>query len=91
MFKALAAVMAIIPLALTHPGENVEAVKREMAMRSTQHAAAARSLSKCQDSTEALALRERSAARRAAKVTELRRKRGLTTGTLLQILQNELC
>jgi hypothetical protein len=80
-FKALAAVMAIIPLTLAHPGENVEAIKKEMAARNVAHAAATRSLAKCQGSVEALALRERSAARRAAKVTELRRKRGLTSGT----------
>lgn len=79
-FKALAAVLAIIPIVLAHPGENVEAIKREMAMRNTQHAAATRSLSKCQDSTQALELRKRSAARRASKVKELRAKRGLTTG-----------
>ncbi|KAH8671947.1 Intradiol ring-cleavage dioxygenase, partial [Tricladium varicosporioides] len=37
-------------------------------------------LSECQNSPQALALRERSAARRAAKVKELRVKRQLTTG-----------
>ena len=52
------------------------------AQRNTQHAYASRALAKCQDSPQALALRERSAARRAAKAVELRQKRGLTTGIL---------
>lgn len=78
--NTLTALMAIVPLALAHPSEDVEVLKREMAQRNTQHAAATRSLAQCQDSVQALALRERSAARRAAKVTELRTKRGLTTG-----------
>ncbi|CZR63100.1 related to GPI anchored dioxygenase [Phialocephala subalpina] len=81
-FNSLVALLATVPLILAHPGENVEAIKAEMVKRNAQHAAATRSLSECQNSAEALALRERSAARRAAKVTELRRKRGLTTEPL---------
>lgn len=80
VFRTLAAVMAFVPLVLTHPGENIDAIKREMAMRNTQHAAATRSMSNCQDSIEFVALKKQSAARRAAKVGELRRNRGLTTG-----------
>lgn len=80
--KALAAVMAVVPMAFAHPGESVEAVKREMAVRNLAHAAASRSLGACEGSPEALAVKERSIARRTAKLTELRAKRGLTTGTL---------
>jgi hypothetical protein len=76
-FQALATVMAIIPIAFAHPGENVEAIKREMAMRNTQHAVASRSLGNCQGSPEAVTLRERTAARRASKAMQLRTKRGL--------------
>ncbi|KAL2277471.1 hypothetical protein FJTKL_15388 [Diaporthe vaccinii] len=75
----LAALLVLPAIVLAHPGENVEAIKREMAQRNTQHAYASRALSKCQNSAQALALRERSAARRAAKAMELREKRGLTT------------
>lgn len=92
-FNHLCAILATVPLVLAHPGENVEAIKAEMMKRNVQHAAASRSLSQCQDSAQALALRERSAARRAAKVTELRKKRGLTSGTytlLFQVLSSLL-
>lgn len=78
--QTLAALLVLPAATLAHPGENVEAIKREMAQRNTQHAYASRALSKCQSSPQAVALRERSAARRAAKAMELREKRGLTTG-----------
>jgi hypothetical protein len=76
-FGSLAALVAL-PLALAHPGENVEAIKREMTMRNIQHAAATRSLSQCQNAPHARALRETAAARRAEQVRELRTKSGLT-------------
>lgn len=79
--NSLFAIAATLPLlACAHPGENVEVLKAEMAKRNTQHAAATRALSQCQGSEAALDLKARAAARRAAKVTELRKKRGLTTG-----------
>lgn len=80
-FQSLAATLALPVAILAHPGENVEAIKREMDLRNTQHAHASRALSQCQDSPHAVALRERTAARRAAKAQELREKRGLTHST----------
>lgn len=80
--QSLVALLGLSAVTLAHPGENVEAIKREMAQRNTQHAYASRALAKCQNSPSAMALRERSAARRAAKAMELREKRGLTTGIL---------
>lgn len=77
-FQTLAATLALPVAILAHPGENVEAIKREMALRNSQHAYASRALSQCQNSPQALALRERTASRRAAKAMELREKRGLT-------------
>ncbi|KAI0126145.1 Intradiol ring-cleavage dioxygenase [Xylariales sp. AK1849] len=74
--ELLAAMMAL-PSVLAHPGENQEAIKREMVLRNDQQMKAARSLAACQDSPNALALRSRAAARRAAKASELRVKRGL--------------
>lgn len=74
--------MATIQVALSHPGEDIEVIKREMYARNAAHAAATRSLSQCQDSAGALNLRRRSATRRAEKVTELRNKRGLAHGAL---------
>lgn len=78
--QSLVALLGLSAVTFAHPGENVEAIKREMAQRNTQHAYASRALAKCQDTPRAMALRERSAARRAAKAMELREKRGLTTG-----------
>ncbi|KAK6071016.1 hypothetical protein SCUP234_09926 [Seiridium cupressi] len=78
----LAAVLAA-PLVLAHPGETAEAVKREMGMRNTQHAAASRALSQCQDTAEAVALRRRAAARRAAKADQLRAERGLLSKRMM--------
>lgn len=78
--QSLVALLGLSAVTLAHPGENVEAIKREMAQRNTQHAYASRALANCQGSPQAMALRERSAARRAAKAMELREKRGLTTG-----------
>lgn len=80
--QSLVAFLGLTAATFAHPGENVEAIKREMAQRNTQHAYASRALAKCQDTPQAVALRERSAARRAAKAMELREKRGLTTGIL---------
>lgn len=77
-FQTVAAALAMPVGILAHPGENVEAIKREMAMRNTQHAYASRALSSCQNSPRAVELRERTAARRAAKANELRQKRGLS-------------
>lgn len=77
-FQALAAVVALTHCVLAHPGENVEAIKHEMRVRNLAHAAASRSLAACQDTPNAVALRERTAARRAAKATELRAKRGIS-------------
>ncbi|KAI0125607.1 Intradiol ring-cleavage dioxygenase [Xylariales sp. AK1849] len=75
--------LAAVPLALAHPGENKEAIKREMAMRNAQHAIASRALSKCRDSPQAVELRSRAAARRAAKATQLRTMRGLVAKPLM--------
>lgn len=75
--STLAALLVSIPLTLAHPGENVEAIKNEMAMRNVQHAKASRSLSNCQNNANSVALRARTAARRAEKTKELRAKRGL--------------
>ncbi|CAJ2503982.1 Uu.00g113760.m01.CDS01 [Anthostomella pinea] len=80
--KSLAAAMALLPLALAHPGENKEAIKREMGLRNVAHAHASRALSKCQDSASSLEMKKRSAARRAEKVKSLRAKRGLTSEPL---------
>ena len=76
-FQALAAMMAI-SFAFAHPGENAEAIKHEMEVRNAAHAYASRSLSQCQGSAQSVAMRKRTAARRAAKVQELRQKRSLT-------------
>jgi hypothetical protein len=78
--QALAAIMAI-PLASAHPGDNIEAIKHEISVRNEAHAYATRALSKCQGTAESLALKERTAARRAAKAADLRRKRGLNDST----------
>lgn len=78
--QVLLALFGLPAAILAHPGENVEAIKREMAQRNTQHAYASRALAKCQDLPQAVALRERMASRRAAKAMELREKRGLTSG-----------
>lgn len=75
--STLAALLVSIPLTLAHPGENVEAIKNEMAMRNVQHAKASRSLSNCQSNANSVALRARTAARRAEKTKQLRAKRGL--------------
>lgn len=77
--KTIAVALAL-PLALAHPGEDKEILKREMAMRNAQHAKATRSLASCQDSPQAKALRSRAAARRMAKARDLRTKRGLDSG-----------
>ena len=76
--KAAAAILALVPLAFFHPGESAELIKREMQARNDQHAVATRSLAACQGSEQSVALKQRAAARRAAKVTDLRAKRGLT-------------
>lgn len=76
-FGRLAALVAL-PLAFAHPGENTEAIKREMAMRNSQHAVATRALSQCQNAPHARSLREAAAVRRSETVRELRTKRGLT-------------
>lgn len=82
--RALAAVMALalsVPSTLAHPGEQVtqDSVKREMSLRNAQHAAASRSLSQCQNSPAAVALKTRAAARRAGKLASLRTARGLNS------------
>jgi hypothetical protein len=82
--KSLAVALAL-PLALAHPGENKELLKREMAMRNVQHAKTSRSLASCQDSAQAKALRSRAAARRSAKAHDLRVKRGLVSGKVLPL------
>lgn len=75
---------SMAPAVLAHPGDDDPAMmKREMAQRSAQHQYASRSLAKCQDTPQALAMRKRSAERRAAKAAELREKRGLTAGVCL--------
>lgn len=84
--QALTAAVALsmaLPSTLAHPGEKVtpESMKREMSLRNQQHAAASRSLAKCQNSPAALALKQRAIARRAEKVTKLRKERGLTAST----------
>lgn len=81
--QAVAAIMALssaLPSTLAHPGEKVspESMKREMSLRNAQHAYASRSLSKCSNSPAAVALKQRSVARRAEKVAKLRQERGLT-------------
>lgn len=85
--QTLAAVLALslaLPSTLAHPGEQVtsESMKREMSLRNAQHAAASRSLSQCQNSPAAVALKARAAARRAEKVANLRTERGLHKSTL---------
>lgn len=77
--RVVAAILAA-PFVLAHPGETAEAVKREMARRNVQHAAATRALSQCQDTPQAVALRRDAAIRRATKANELRAKRGLMSG-----------
>lgn len=74
----LAAALALPLAAVAHPGDNVEAIKREMAQRNEQHAYASRALSECQNTPKALAMKKRTAERRAAKAIELREKRGLS-------------
>ncbi|KAI1267604.1 Intradiol ring-cleavage dioxygenase [Xylariaceae sp. FL1019] len=76
LLKSLAVALAL-PVALAHPGEDKEMMKREMVARNLQHAKASRALSACQGSPRAKALKSRAAARRAAKAHELRVKRGL--------------
>lgn len=77
-FPILAATLTLPLAAIAHPGENVQAIKREMAQRSEQHTYASRALSQCANTPQALALKARTAERRAAKAVELREKRGLT-------------
>lgn len=82
-FQTLAATLAMPVAILAHPGENVEAIKREMAQRNEQHAYASRALSECQNSASSLARRQRAMERRAAKAVELREKRGLSSSKSL--------
>lgn len=81
-FQTLAATLAMPIATLAHPGENVEAIKREMALRNEQHAYASRALAECHNSASSLARRERAMARRTAKAVELREKRGLSSSML---------
>lgn len=77
--KSIATLVAVIPFCLTHPGENEQAIQWERANQKNQHSVASRSLSKCQDLPQVLEMRGRTAARRAAKATALRMKRGINT------------
>lgn len=77
-FQTLAATLALPLAVVAHPGDNTDAIKREMAQRNTQHAYASRAISQCQNTPQALALKQRTAERRAAKAIELREKRGLS-------------
>ncbi|KAL4808057.1 Intradiol ring-cleavage dioxygenase [Aspergillus unguis] len=67
-------------LALAHPGEKHDhaALKREIHARDVQAIRARQSLDTCSNSAEAVALNERSIARRAKKTQELRKARGIT-------------
>lgn len=87
-FQTLAATLALPLAVIAHPGENKEAIKREMDLRNTQHAYASRSISECQNTAQALALKQRTAERRAAKAIELREKRGLSHSKYMQLTKH---
>ncbi|KAI1874250.1 uncharacterized protein JN550_002829 [Neoarthrinium moseri] len=78
LFAALVAPLVV----LSHPDVSEESIRHEMVLRNIQHAKATRALSAHEGSAAVVALRQRAAVRRAAKVTELRAKRGLTTQPL---------
>jgi hypothetical protein len=71
-----------------HPGEkhDLVQVKRQIDARGLRAAAAKRSLSSCQNSLQHRDLMQRSMARRAYALNELREKRGIATSTLFAIL-----
>ncbi|RYP27656.1 hypothetical protein DL767_007586 [Monosporascus sp. MG133] len=73
---------SLLGAVLAHPGEDhsAEEIKREAARHSEAHTKAHRSLGQCANSPQALALKARSIARRAATAHALRAARGLPDG-----------
>ncbi|RYO92267.1 hypothetical protein DL762_001716 [Monosporascus cannonballus] len=73
---------SLLGAVLAHPGEDssAEEIKREAARHSEAHTKAHRSLGRCANSPQALALKARSIARRAATAHALRAARGLPDG-----------
>ncbi|RYP93691.1 hypothetical protein DL770_000222 [Monosporascus sp. CRB-9-2] len=76
----IAAFAAFAGYALAHPGEHHDAahMKREIVARDFAAQVGARSLSACSSKTHARSLSQRSIMRRAQKVNNLRKKRGIT-------------
>ncbi|KAJ5641349.1 hypothetical protein N7490_005349 [Penicillium lividum] len=81
-FLAVAAACLAAP-AVAHPGEKHDphVVKREIHARDAAAAHAKRSLGGCENSLHARELAKRNVARRAQKVQNLRKKRGVTTNS----------
>ncbi|KAI0126508.1 Intradiol ring-cleavage dioxygenase [Xylariales sp. AK1849] len=94
-FKNIAASLAVSSIiggAVAHPGEkpSAEQVKREIEQYTNAAVKAGRLLSQAANSPEALALKKRAAARRAATVQALREKRGITHKTMFKRDQDDL-
>ncbi|KAI0967443.1 Intradiol ring-cleavage dioxygenase [Xylaria arbuscula] len=77
----LASASLLVGQTAAHPGESHDHVKmkRELLARDSGASIGARSLGACSNSPAAQALKARSVQRRAAKVVEMRKKRGITT------------
>ncbi|KAF2970679.1 hypothetical protein GQX73_g2918 [Xylaria multiplex] len=76
----LASASLLTGYATAHPGESHDAthMKRELTARDNAASVGARSLGSCSNSAAAQALKARSIQRRAEKVMNIRKKRGLT-------------
>ncbi len=76
------AVAAFAGYAVAHPGEkhNAGHMKRELAARDVAAQVGARSLAACSNKPHARALNQRSVTRRAQKVSDIRKQRGIATG-----------
>lgn len=77
---ATLAVAAFAGYAAAHPGEKHDAahMKREIAARDVAAQVGARSLAACSSQPHARSLNQRSVMRRAQKVNDIRKKRGIS-------------
>lgn len=74
---------SLLGMVAGHPGEkhDLAKVKREIDARGLRAAAAKRSLANCENTLKHRQLEQRSHARRAKALNELREKRGITVST----------
>lgn len=80
------ATASLLGLTVAHPGEKHDhtKIKREVHARNLRAAAAKRSLGACENSIKHRSLMERSVARRAQALNNLREKRGINVSKFSQ-------